>query len=68
MDGPRGYHIKWSKSDRERHISYNITYMWNLIKKYKRTYLEKKQTDFKIKHGHRGNHAREGGNELRGRE
>ena len=30
MDGPRDYHTKWSKSDRERQISYNITYMWNL--------------------------------------
>ena len=32
MDGPRGYHTKWSKSDRERQ-SYNITYMGNLKKK-----------------------------------
>ena len=30
MDGPRGYHTKWSKSDRERQISYDITYLWNL--------------------------------------
>ena len=30
MDGPRDYHTKWSKSDRERQISYDITYMWNL--------------------------------------
>ena len=29
MDGPRDYHTKWSKSDRERQI-YDITYMWNL--------------------------------------
>ena len=29
MDGPRDYHTKWSKSDRDKyHI--NITYMWNL--------------------------------------
>ena len=32
MDGPRDYHTEWSKSDRERQISYDITYMWNLIK------------------------------------
>ena len=32
MDGPRDYHTKWSKSDRERQISYDITYMWNLKK------------------------------------
>ena len=30
MDGPRDYHTEWSKSDRERQISYEITYMWNL--------------------------------------
>ena len=30
MDGPRDYHTKWSKSERERQILYDITYMWNL--------------------------------------
>ena len=30
MDGPRDYHTKWSKSERERQISYDITYVWNL--------------------------------------
>ena len=30
VDGSRDYHTKWSKSDRERQISY-ITHMWNLI-------------------------------------
>ena len=30
MDGPRDYHTKWRKSDRERQISYDITYMWSL--------------------------------------
>ena len=29
VDGHRHYHTKWSKSDRERQISY-ITYTWNL--------------------------------------
>ena len=29
MDGPRDDHIKRSKSERERRLSY-ITYMWNL--------------------------------------
>ena len=27
MDGPRDYHTKCSKSERERQISYNITFM-----------------------------------------
>ena len=44
MDGPRDYHTKWIKPARERPISYDITYMWNLIKnRYKRTYLEKQK-------------------------
>ena len=30
MVGPRDYHSKWSKSDRERQMPYDITYMWNL--------------------------------------
>ena len=30
MDGPRDYHTKWSKSERERQIAYDITFVWNL--------------------------------------
>ena len=30
MDGPRDYHTKQSKSERERHIPHDITYTWNL--------------------------------------
>ena len=26
MDGPREYYTKWSKSDRERQISYDVTH------------------------------------------
>ena len=37
MDGPRDYHIEWSKSDKDK---YDITYMWNLKKWYKWTYLQ----------------------------
>ena len=33
MDGPRDYHAKWSKLDRERQISYDISHMWNQILK-----------------------------------
>ena len=40
MDGPRDCHTEWSKSERERQISYDITYMWNLKKGYKWTYLQ----------------------------
>ena len=30
MDGPRDDHTKRSKSERERQIPYDITYIWNL--------------------------------------
>ena len=44
MDGPRDYHTKWRKSDRERQISYDITYMWSL--KYDKSELiYKTETD-----------------------
>ena len=41
-DGLRDYHIKWSKSDKERQISYDIIWyhMWNLKTWYKWTYLQ----------------------------
>ena len=49
LDGPRDYHTKWSKSDRERQISYDIAYMWNLKKMIQMNlFTKQKQT-----HGHR---------------
>ena len=30
MDEPRDNHTKWSKSERERQIPYDITYTWIL--------------------------------------
>ena len=33
VDGPRDYHTKQSKSDRERQRSNDIAYRWNLLKK-----------------------------------
>ena len=30
MDGLEEYYAKWNKSDRERQILYDTTYMWNL--------------------------------------
>ena len=32
MSGPKDYHFKWNKSDRERQISFDITYLYNLTK------------------------------------
>ena len=33
MNGPTDYHIKGSMPDRERQISHDSTYIWNLKKK-----------------------------------
>ena len=33
VDGPRGCHTEWSKSEREKQIPYANTYIWNLKKK-----------------------------------
>ena len=30
VDGPRDYHTKWSKLEREKQIAYDNTYTWNL--------------------------------------
>ena len=45
MDGPRDYHTKRSKSDRERQISYDITYMWNLKQNDTNEHIYKTETD-----------------------
>ena len=42
VDGPKGCYAKWNKSDREKHIPYNFTYMWNLKNKVNNN--KKKQT------------------------
>ena len=36
MNGPRYYHAEWSKPDRKRQISYDITYVWYLKGKKKK--------------------------------
>ena len=43
MNGPRDCHTEWNKSDREREISYDIPYMWNLKKEMIQMNLFKKQ-------------------------
>ena len=45
LDGPRNYHTKCSKSDRERQITYDITYMQNLKKKDTNELIYKTETD-----------------------
>ena len=62
IGGPRDYHTKWSKSDRERQISYDITCMWNLKKCYKWTYLQNRNRlkDKENKHGYQRGKVGEG--------
>jgi len=43
VDGPRDYHTKLSKSDRERQISDDITDMWNLIKMMQKNLFTKQK-------------------------
>ena len=45
MDGPRDCHTEWSKSDREREISYNIPYKWNLKRSDTNKLIYKTETD-----------------------
>ena len=51
VDEPRAYHTEWSKSEREKQISYGITYMWNLEKWYRWTYLQSRNRDTDIENG-----------------
>ena len=46
MDGTRDSHTKQSKSERERQIPYDITYIWNLIYSTNETFHRKEN------HGH----------------
>ena len=39
MDGPRGDHAKRNKSDRERQILCDLTYMWKIKHKTNKTRL-----------------------------
>ena len=69
MDGPGDFHTKWSKSDIERQISYDITYTQNLKKeniiqmnlfiKQKQTHQLSKQT-YGDQRGKVGGGGREG--------
>ena len=47
-NGPRDYHTKWSKSYRERQISYAMIHMRNLIKNNKNELIYKRETDSQI--------------------
>ena len=61
MDEPRDCHTEWSKSEREKQIPYNITYMWNLEKWYRWTYLQSRNQDTDVENGHMAYRWGEGG-------
>ena len=44
MDRAWDCHTRWSKSDTEKQISHDITYMWNLKQWYKWTYLQNRNS------------------------
>ena len=48
VDEPRAYYTEWSKSEKERQISYIYTYMWNLEGWYWWTYLQGSNGDADI--------------------
>ena len=45
VDRTRDCHTEWSKLEREKQISYNIAYMWNLEKWYRWTYFQSRNRD-----------------------
>ena len=45
INGLGGHYAKWNKSDRERQILYDITYMWNLKKPQQTSEYNKKEAD-----------------------
>ena len=52
VDGPRDCHTEWSKSEREKEMSYINTYMWNLEKWYRWTYSQGRNRDVDVENGH----------------
>ena len=54
MDGPGDYHTKWSKSDRETQVSYDITYKQNLKKNDKMNLFTKQKQTHTLREGTNG--------------
>ena len=40
MDEPTDCHTEWCMSEREKQVLYNITYMWDIEKWHRCTYLQ----------------------------
>ena len=45
VDGPTDCHKEWCKSKREKQMSYNTIYMWDLEKCYRWTYLQSRNRE-----------------------
>ena len=58
MDGPRDYHTKWSKPDKERQISYKILFICGILKitqmnlLTKQKEIHKQKTSYGYQRGH----------------
>ena len=52
VDGPKDCHTEWSQSERERQISHINTYMWNLEKWYRCSYLKSRKRDKDVQNKH----------------
>ena len=64
MDGSRDCHTEWSKSEREKQISYINAYMWNLEKWYRWTSFQGRIRDTDVEkktYGHQGEKVVGGG-------
>ena len=52
VDGSRDCHTEWSKSEREKQISYINACMWNLEKWYRGASLQGRSWDTDVENGH----------------
>ena len=51
VDEPRACYTEWSKSEREKQISYVNAHMWNLEKWYSWTYFQGRNRDTDLENG-----------------
>ena len=61
VDGPTVCHTERSKSEREKQISYINTYIRNLEKWYRRTYLQGRNRDTDVENKHMDTKVQKGG-------
>ena len=64
MGGPRVCHTEWSKSEREKQISYTNAYMWNLKKWCRWSYFQSRNRDTDIENKHMDTKGERGWDEL----